>query len=282
MKALQPIVAVSGCRGEIGTARFDVVRSRLVAAVARAAGALPLMLPPLGDELHVESLLASVDGILLSGSESNVDPGLYGQPPTDEFRCDPARDATTLPLIRPAIDAGVPLLAICRGLQELNVAFGGTLRQAIHREPGMMDHREDESKPRDVQYAPRHPVHLTRGGVLARMWGGDDASVNSLHRQGIRRLGEGLAVEATAPDGLIEAARVEGSRSFALGVQWHPEWFATEDRLSLRLFQTFGEACRARARQRREPAAGRDPRRAALHAPVPAGGLSDRRQGKTP
>ncbi|MGD2113622.1 MAG: gamma-glutamyl-gamma-aminobutyrate hydrolase family protein [Acidobacteriota bacterium] len=255
--APRPVVAISGCRTEIGTALFDVVRSRLVTAVVRAAGALPLVVPPLGGELDEESLLRAVDGVLLSGSESNIEPRRYGQDPEADARRDPARDATTIPLIRPVLRAGVPLLAICRGLQELNVAFGGTLHQAVHQVEGLADHREDESRPRDVQYAPRHPVHLKPGGILARIWGAEDAVVNSLHGQGIRRLGEGLVVEATAPDGLIEAVSVRRSRSFALGVQWHPEWFATEDPLSLRLFRAFGEACRTRAR-RRHPVTERD------------------------
>lgn len=245
-EGLRPLVAISGCRAEIDTAAFDVVRSRLVAAVARAAEVVPLMLPPLGGGLDRESLLPRIDGIVLSGSESNVAPERYGGAPDPELRRDPERDATVLALLRPALAAGVPVFAICRGMQELNVAFGGTLHPSVHRAPGLMDHREDLSQPRDVQYGPAHAVRLAPGGVLARLWRREEAVVNSLHDQGIDRLGDGLAVEATAPDGLVEAVSVPGTRSFTLGVQWHPEWFAIEDPLSHDLFRAFGRACRGR------------------------------------
>lgn len=244
----RPLIAVSACRRLIGTAVFDAVRVKNVEAVARAVGGLPLVLPTLGQDLDLPELLERIDGLYLTGSESNVDPERYGARavfPEEEHDRD--RDATVLPLIRAAVDAGIPLLAICRGFEELNVAYGGTLHQRVQELPGFLDHREDESQPRDVQYAPAHELHLAPGGVLARLVGQPEIHVNSLHQQGIERLGAGLAVEGTAPDGLVEALRVEGAPAFALGVQWHPEWFATVDPVSRALFAAFGDACRERA-----------------------------------
>ena len=180
---------------------------------------------------------------MLTGSPSNVEPFHYqgpdSAPGTDH---DPARDATTLPLLRAAIAAGVPVLGICRGFQEMNVAFGGSLHQSVHAVAGLNDHRENKDDDLDVQYAPSHSITLTQGGVLQRLAGGtNEARVNSLHGQGIERLGTGLTVEAIAPDGLIEAVSVSAARAFALGVQWHPEWKHGSDALSTAIFRAFGD-----------------------------------------
>jgi putative glutamine amidotransferase len=252
-----PLVAVSACRRLIGTAVFDAVRVRNVEAVSRAVGGLPLVLPTLGEELDVPALLARIDGLYLTGSESNIDPRRYGEEDddaADDWR-DPDRDATILPLVRATVDAGIPLLAICRGFEELNVAYGGTLHRCLQELPGFMDHREDESQPRDVQYAPAHDLFLEPGSVLAGLFPAGTIRVNSLHQQGIKRLAPGLGVEGVAPDGLVEAVRVENAPEFALGVQWHPEWFATVDPVSQRLFAAFGDACRGYAARRRQEAA---------------------------
>ncbi|MGH8268476.1 MAG: gamma-glutamyl-gamma-aminobutyrate hydrolase family protein, partial [Steroidobacteraceae bacterium] len=163
---------------------------------------------------------------------------------------DPARDATTLPLIRKAVQAGVPVLGICRGFQEVNVAFGGSLHQRVHEVPGHLDHRDDETQPLEVQYGPAHEVILEPGGLLRSMAAADRVRVNSLHWQGIERLGPGLAVEARAPDGLIEAFRVQGAARLALAVQWHPEWKVMSNPLSRALFSAFGAACRDRVNSR--------------------------------
>jgi putative glutamine amidotransferase len=157
---------------------------------------------------------------------------------------DPARDAVTLYLSRTAVAMGLPLFAICRGFQEVNVAFGGSLLQAVHEEPGKIDHREDESLPLDRQYGPAHRVNVLRGGRLAAILGGvPDIEVNSLHGQGIDRLARGLTVDALAEDGLVEAYHVQDAAGFTLAVQWHPEWKVAENRVSMRLFGAFGEAC---------------------------------------
>ena len=214
--------------------------ARYAAAVEGAAGAIPIMIPPTG-EAQV-AVLDRIDGLLVPGSPSNVHPGRYaGESLTPDLH-DAARDATTLPLIRAALAKGVPVLAICRGIQELNVALGGTLHQRLHELPNRHDHRSGEGPP-ERRYGPRHPVRLS--GNLAGIVGASEISVNSVHGQAIDRLAPGLVVEAVAPDGTIEAVRVTHARSFAYGVQWHPEWKYLEDPASLALFRAFGEACRA-------------------------------------
>ena len=186
-----------------------------------------------------------------SSSTERSSPHHYAGPPSVPGTLhDPARDATTLPLIRAAVERGVPVLGICRGFQEVNVAFGGSLHQRVHEVPGYLDHRDDERQPLEVQYGPAHDVTLEPNGLLSRLAGAERVRVNSLHWQGIERLGPGLQVEARAPDGLIEAFRVAQAPSFALAVQWHPEWQVMSNAFSRALFAAFGAACRARASAR--------------------------------
>ena len=263
-----PIIGIASDVREIGIHPFHAVGEKYINAVAHASGALPVLLPTLGGgrdladltgHVALDDLIARLDGLFLTGSPSNVEPHHYdGETSAPGTLHDPQRDITTLPLIRAAVDAGLPLFAVCRGIQELNVAFGGTLHQRVHEVPGLIKHCEDTSLPRAQQYAPSHAVRLAQGGLIARLAGAADAMVNSLHIQAIDRPGDRLVVEATAPDGLIEAVRVEGARSFALGVQWHPEWRVMDDALSRALFGAFGDAARARAAARRgEVAHGR-------------------------
>ncbi len=224
--------------------------ARYAAALEGGAGAIPLMIPPAGEAQR--AVLDRLDGVLIPGSPSNVHPDHYagGESLTPDLH-DPARDATTLPLIRAAIARGIPLLAICRGLQELNVALGGTLHQKVHDVSGRLDHRGGEG-PLERRYGPKHPVRLS--GRLALIVGAGEITVNSLHGQAIDRLAPGLVVEAAAPDGTIEAVRVEHAPGFAFGVQWHPEWGYLDDPASLALFRAFGEACRAYQQGLREAA----------------------------
>jgi len=236
----------------LGLHPYHVVGDKYARAVLDAAGCLPLLIPALAEELGLDELLARLDGVMFTGSYSNVEPRHYSGPPSDPGTLhDPARDATTLPLIRKAVAAGVPVLGICRGFQEMNVAFGGTLHQKVHEIEGKQDHREDTSLELDVQYGPAHEVVLAAGGVLAGLTGQDRIQVNSLHSQGIDRLGPGLVAEATAPDGLIEAFRVEQAKAFAIAVQWHPEWKAMSNPFSRALFAEFGAAARAYMQTRR-------------------------------
>lgn len=235
----------------LGRHPFHAVGDKYVRAVLDAADGLPLLIPALAEELRLDELVARLDGLVLTGSQSNVEPHRYEGPPSHAGTLhDPARDATTLPLIRKAVQAGVPVFGICRGFEEINVAFGGSLHQRVHEVPGYIDHRDDEAQPLEVQYGPAHEVVLQPGGFLRSLAGSERVRVNSLHSQGIDRLGDGLIVEARAPDGLIEAFRVEDATRFAIAVQWHPEWKVMDSPLARALFSAFGTACRDRAESR--------------------------------
>jgi putative glutamine amidotransferase len=232
----------------VGAHPFHMVGEKYARAVLEAANAIPLLIPSLAEELRLDELLGRLDGIFFTGSPSNVEPHHYDGTPSEPGTLhDPARDATTLPLIRKAVEAGIPVLGVCRGFQEMNVAFGGTLHQKVHEVPGYSDHRDDITQPLEVQYAPAHEVILERGGLLWPMAGADRIQVNSLHSQGIARLGPNLAVEARAPDGLIEAFHVRNAPRFAVAVQWHPEWQVMSNPFSRALFAAFGSASRERA-----------------------------------
>jgi putative glutamine amidotransferase len=249
-----PLIGVPACLVQRDGFGYHQVGAKYVDSVIDGAGGLPLLIPALGPRLDFDVLLAELDGLLITGSPSNVEPHHYGgRARRSDSPCDPARDATTLPLIRRALDLAVPLFAICRGLQELNVALGGTLHQEVHELPGRADHRSDKTVPLAERYAPIHPVRIVPDGMLQRLL--EDAStiqVNSLHAQAIDRLADRLSVEASAPDGTIEAVAVRDARGFALAVQWHPEWRVLENPTSRRLFAAFGAACRARQRARHE------------------------------
>ena len=248
--ASTPLVGLPTDRKQIGPHPFLAVGEKYVWAVVEGAAALPVLLPGLQPALPAAKLLEGLDGLLLTGSVSNIEPHHYSDEPSYEGNLhDPARDANTLALVPLALEMGLPVLAICRGFQEVNVALGGTLYQKVHEQPGFLDHRENLGDPLDKQYAPAHAVTFNPGGILAKVAGTPSAQVNSLHGQGVARLGRGLKVEAVAPDGLVEAFRHEGP-AFMLGVQWHPEWRVTENPFYLGIFKAFGDACRARAAQR--------------------------------
>jgi putative glutamine amidotransferase len=251
MQSSKPLIGIVADRRMLGRHPFHCVGEKYIEAVVRGADAIPLLIPALGEAAGMDRLLPVLDGVLLTGSVSNVEPHHYvGPASAPGTPHDPARDATTLPLIRQLVRQGVPLLAICRGFQEMNVAFGGTLWQKIHEVDGYSDHREDLQAELDVQYGPSHDVELTAGGVLHDLAGTAHVKVNSLHSQGVQQLAPGLLVEARAPDGVIEAFRAADAASFALAVQWHPEWKFQDNPLSRALFAAFGEAARARASRR--------------------------------
>jgi putative glutamine amidotransferase len=251
MASARPLIGIPADRRMVGKHPFHMVGEKYARAVMEAACAAPLLIPSLAEELRFDELLERLDGLLFTGSPSNVEPHRYQGPPSAPGTLhDPARDATTLPLIRKAVQAGVPVFGICRGFQEMNVAFGGTLHQKLHEVPGHLDHRDDESQPLEVQYGPAHDVTLEPGGTLRSLADGDRIRVNSLHNQGIARLGGELEVEARAPDGVIEAFRVRAAPSFALAVQWHPEWQVMSNPFSRALFAAFGQASRERAQTR--------------------------------
>ncbi len=252
MPPSRPLVGVPSCRKEIAPHHYHCVGEKYLEAMTDGAGALPVMVPALGERVASRELLQHLDGLLLTGSYSNVQPHRYAGPESVPGTAhDPARDDTVFALIKEAVRMGVPLLGICRGCQEINVAYGGSLHQRVHEQPGMMDHREDTAQPIEVQYGPAHEVALALGGVLSEIAGADRLQVNSIHWQGVDRLGEGLAVEATASDGLVEGFSVRDASAMAVAVQWHPEWRFADNPFSLKLFEYFGEQMRryARARQ---------------------------------
>jgi putative glutamine amidotransferase len=240
-----PMIGVICCHWQIKDERyFHLASDQYVDAVRVGAGGFPLLIPALQDNLPISQLLGALDGLLFTGSPSNIEPYHYGGLPLDNDFNDPIRDATTLPLIRAAVAQGVPVLGICRGFQEMNVAFGGSLYQKVHEQPQMLDHR-DIGNTADEKYCRiAHPIHFAEHGLLQQWTGKTDAMVNSLHHQGVQELASQLKVEASAPDGLVEAFSVTNAPSFSFAVQWHPEWRHQENPLSQAIFQAFGRACR--------------------------------------
>jgi putative glutamine amidotransferase len=246
---VKPLIGISCCTKQFGV--FGMPNHAASDTYVRATDAVvrgvPVLIPASGSAACVETLLDRLDGIMLTGSRSNVQPSLYGGPPhPDGVPEDPARDSATLPLIRAAVAQGVPVLAICRGFQELNVALGGSLHQRIQDLPGRLDHSTPMQPSGKVRIGKAHSIRLVPGSWLRRLAGASEIAVNSLHNQGIDRLAPGLVVEGTAPDGLIEAVRVAKAPGFAVGVQWHPEYDFETDALSRRIFAAFGEAVRLR------------------------------------
>lgn len=245
-RARRPLVAVTADLRRHDGLDWHAAPAPYIAAAARVAGAWPVIVPALGPDAEAAEILSRVDGVLATGSRSNVHPSSYGGAETPGHApFDPARDATALPLIAGALARGLPLLAICRGMQELNVALGGTLAAEIETLPGTDDHRAPDGEDQDARFAPRHAVSLRPEGRLAAILGAGPVTVSSLHRQGLARLAAGLDVEAEAEDGVIEAVSARDAPGFAIGVQWHPEYFAETDPPSRRLFEAFGAALRA-------------------------------------
>jgi len=250
------VIGIPCCRREIATPTGNhpahAVVKKYVDVVLDGAGGMPFLIPAEGDAAWADAFIARIDGLLMPGSPSNVEPHHYaGIPSLPDTLHDPARDAIALPLLRAAVKVDLPVLAICRGIQELNVALGGTLHQNIHLLQGRLDHRAPNLDTVEKRYAHRaHGIALTAGGALEKLAGAHELRVNSLHSQGIDRLASGLFVEAVAPDGQIEAVSMPGRR-FITGVQWHPEFRFAEDPFSAKLFGAFGAACREYAAARR-------------------------------
>lgn len=243
-----PLIAVSGCALEDENGRVNFKASeKYCEAVAEVAGAMPVIVPPMAELIDVDDLLSRVDGVFLTGSPSNVSPEFYDGPafPPETAR-DLRRDRMTLAMIRRAVERGIPLFAVCRGIQEMNVAFGGTLHQNVHDLPDKRDHRMDRTVDYDTRYANVHAVDIKPGGVLEKLAGqAGPVMVNSLHAQAIDRVAPGLFVEAVSDDGVIEAVSVVNAKNFAVGVQWHPEHrVARVQPLNKALFESFGAAAR--------------------------------------
>jgi putative glutamine amidotransferase len=253
----KPLILIPCDVKRYGAYPFHCVGEKYVDAVAHGSNAMPMLLPAFGrgeelkslsDHYDMDELLQRVHGVFVPGSVSNVHPRHYGQTidtAASDSVLDEQRDEGVLPLIRRAIELCIPLFAVCRGLQELNVALGGTLHREVHNVEGFADHRENDTLPHEAQYEPSHQVTTTPGGRLHSLLNLQRFEVNSLHGQGIAKLGEQLQTEAIADDGLIEAVSLP--EHWVLGVQWHPEWMFKANPVSARLFKAFGEAARAYA-----------------------------------
>ena len=252
--APKPLIGVPANtnRNNVRHSPQHTVAGKYMQSIMDGADGVPMMIPAFGETLHFDTLLDAIDGLLLTGGLANVEPHHYGGPPFPEDEVtDPGRDATVLPLVRACVDRGIPVFGICRGIQEMNVALGGTLHYRVHLLPGRMDHRmRRDTEDMDLRYAPRHSITLTEGGYLRSLVGEETVMVNTLHGQGVDAPALGMEIEALAEDGTIEAIRLKDAESFAVGVQWHAEWKIHEHDLSRRLFEEFGNAARASAVRR--------------------------------
>lgn len=245
MKPSRPLIAVPTDVKPFENYIWHAAPDQYLAAAIEVARVTPMLVPSFGDKIDIDTILDAVDGVLITGAKSNVNPALYGVEPDAAFEpYDNARDATSLPLIRGAIERGIPLLAICRGIQELNVALGGTLATEIQDLQGRLDHRAPETESQDERFAIQHPVRVKPDSCLGHILNEDSVRVNSVHRQAIDLLAPSLEAEAVAEDGTIEAVSVKNAKGFVVGVQWHPEYWANSDAPSRKIFEAFGSAVR--------------------------------------
>jgi len=242
----KPLILVTADVKDVEGYHWHAAPSTYLQAVLNGASAVPVILPSLGEELDFDDILDQVDGVLATGSRSNVYPALYGAEATEENGpYDRDRDATTLPLLKRAIEKGVPVFAICRGMQELNVAFGGTLLTEIQEMEGRSDHRAPTSDNQDERFKIAHPISIGSNTQLKSVLEAEKVEVNSLHRQALGVLGTTVAVEARAADGTIEAVSVANAPGYVVATQWHPEYWVKTDGPSQKLFQAFGKAARS-------------------------------------
>jgi len=215
-------------------------------AVAEVAGAVPLIIPSLPASISVTDIMKICDGFLFTGGRPNVHPEEYGHEPTEAHGTfDRDRDRIVLPLIRACVEVGQPVLGLCRGFQEFNVAMGGTLHPEIRDLPGRMNHRMPPDGTLEEKFEHRHLVHLRPDSPFVHLFGKDEVMVNSLHGQGIEEAGPRVSVDGHAPDGTPEALTIDGALGFAMAVQWHPEYRAASDPVSKPLFEAFGNALKS-------------------------------------
>ncbi len=248
----RPLVIVPADRKIMGKHAYHSAGEKYLSALVSGSNVIPFILPSLSPTLPLREILQNTDGLFLTGSYSNIEPHHYSNEPSYEGNLhDQHRDENSLPIIPLAIEMQIPVFAVCRGFQEVNVALGGNLHQKVHEVPGLDDHRENLDDELDQQYADSHLISLTPGGLLENLSGKTTAMVNSLHGQGINVLANHLNIEATAPDGLIEAVSLKSPHPFFLAVQWHPEWKVGENPFYLSMFQAFGRACSDRANNRK-------------------------------
>jgi putative glutamine amidotransferase len=244
----RPLVGLTADLRTYNNSPMHVVGDKYARAVWEAAGCTPIIIPAMAESQEVHDMLDSLDGLVFTGSPSNVHPARYGQEPHEKAEpYDELRDAMTFPLIDAALEKGLPSLFICRGFQELNAALGGTLHPRLHEVEGRMDHRMPKHDDPDVRYGLRHAMTFTPGGIFAGIAGATEIEVNSLHGQGIDRPAPGIEIEGLAPDGTPEAVSIRGAKRLAIGVQWHPEYKPLQNDFSTRLFRAFSEAVHGKA-----------------------------------
>ena len=241
----QPLIAVTGDVRDFDNYTWHAAPQTYLEAAVGVSGVTPLIVPAFGARIDLDAILDRVDGVMATGSKTNVHPSHYDAAPSASHEpYDEARDATSIPLLRRAIERGIPVLAICRGFQELNVAFGGSIATEIQELEGRLDHRAEASGDQTLRFKVHQDVFVREGSCLASVIGAGAVKVNSLHRQAVERLGAGLDVEAVAADGTIEAVSVKGAKAFTVGVQWHPEYWAATDAPSRKILSAFGDAVR--------------------------------------
>lgn len=249
----RPLIGIA-CSHHLAEDTYEVQMTgrRTIDAVGEVAGCLPMLIPGLPSAMDIGDLCQTVDGVVLTGGRANVHPKFYGEELTEAHGAmDEGRDAVMLPLIRACVDLGIPLLGLCRGIQEMNVAFGGTLYHEVGDLPGRHRHRMPKGcKDPEIIFKLREQVRLKPGGVLARMLGTENIVTNSLHGQAVRDPGDRVVLEGWAVDETVEAISIAGARSYAIGVQWHAEYEPAEDPVSKVLFTEFGDAARARRARR--------------------------------
>lgn len=248
--ARKPVVLMSMGAQERKGHDYQVMTNKYIRPLVEHSQCVPVLVPTCFGVEDIKHYLSMVDGVYLTGAGSNINPAHYGQEnQTPEKVQDLGRDGFDLELIRIALEMGLPFFGICRGMQELNVAFGGDIHQKLYAVPGMLDHRENSEAPVAEQYADVHKVRLVPNTWFADLLQKEEISVNSLHGQGLNRLGLGVQALAHASDGLVEAVHLPGLEQFTLAVQWHPEWMAAKNPHSRRMFEAFGQACRERVAQ---------------------------------
>ncbi len=239
---MRPVLGIMCCNRTVGVESAQAVMNRYATAAMRHADAAALLVPAMPELMRADEVAGRLDGLLLTGSPSNVEPVRYGDGAAGDGPFDPPRDAMTKALVDAMLALGRPVFGVCRGFQELNVAFGGTLRRDLGSTP--LPHHAPDDVRFDAMFAHEHPVALAPGGILARAFGREALTVNSVHFQGVDRLAPGLTAEAYAPDGVVEAVSAQINGAPILAVQWHPEWDTDSRPDSQTFFHLLGRALR--------------------------------------
>jgi len=242
---MRPVAGVICCTRTVGIEPAQAVMNRYVAGAMTYADCAALLVPSMPALMRASEVAARLDGLMLTGSPSNLEPARYGEhAPDAPGPFDAPRDTMTADLIKAMLDLGRPVFGICRGFQEINVAFGGALRRDLSAPGATLAHHAPDAVEFNGMFDHEHRVDLTPGGVLATAFEARAATVNSVHYQGVDRLGQGLTVEARAPDGVVEAVSAVVNGAPVLAVQWHPEWRTERNPQSQVFFQLFGRALR--------------------------------------